>query len=147
MQSTDAERRHQPHRIAKAKAAAEVMDARRPKSGVLGAIPSAYHLAIAQRNASDSPLLRLPPEIRNQVWHYLVNLEVILVKQRKVWWHFKFEELLEAGYLCACPQVYAEAVLMLYATNNFKFRSHHVLQAWVKTQSPGQLAAITRVEV
>jgi hypothetical protein len=39
----------------------------------------------AQQNATESPLLRLPPEVRNKIWTYAVKVDRVLVPTEYCW--------------------------------------------------------------
>ncbi|CAG5173409.1 uncharacterized protein ALTATR162_LOCUS7626 [Alternaria atra] len=102
-----------------------------------------YLLEAAQRNARNSPLLRLPAEIRNMIFRYAVGGNEIHVQRAfvyrtsKKWrdnsnsyWHGRATHLgdrrlkaLAQGTAFhlpeVCRQIYAETATLSYATNTF----------------------------
>lgn len=73
-----------------------------------------------------SPLLRLPPEIRNKIWQYVLGGKLIRVEDQKGSRYAKFssspsEPDNAMALLRTCRQVYAEAALMPLLLNTFSF--------------------------
>ena len=124
------------------------------------------------RNATESPLLRLPPEIRNTIWYLTLTYE--LVKLPSVWGtkggavRFRHDRDIDVPNLDVfddnarqfeitssafrlpevCRQVYSETNLMAYSRSTFTFdffslRRRHDL----KELKPVQKRAITSIEL
>jgi hypothetical protein len=66
----------------------------------------------AQRNAEESDLLRLPPEIRNRIWEYVGQELLACHDEENVTYP-------EPGILRVCRQSHAETCLPSYALNTF----------------------------
>ncbi|KAF1840370.1 uncharacterized protein K460DRAFT_410962 [Cucurbitaria berberidis CBS 394.84] len=120
-------------------------------------------VGIVKRNASNSPLLRLPGEIRNHIWalamggHYIKIEEVVYRKTTESLWMkttyrapaniedricppsaFRFPEV--------CRQIYSETATLGYKLNTFVF-DHYISynSKWMARLLPGQKSAITSV--
>ncbi|KAJ4382930.1 beta transducin [Didymella sp. IMI 355093] len=102
-------------------------------------------LKIAKRNATASPLLRLPPEIRNKIWSFAIGGQLVVLpdeenskgfairiklKEDSTGYipltfcgqeaHFEITKLRAAFHLPeVCRQVYSETVLTSYRENVF----------------------------
>ncbi|KAH7408110.1 hypothetical protein DE146DRAFT_362550 [Phaeosphaeria sp. MPI-PUGE-AT-0046c] len=121
-----------PARVAKKTAAAaplrrsaRVAD-QPPKDGLLNLRKTPEHLvAIAKRNSVASPLLRLPPELRNKIWRFAIGGEYIEmpVTQRLLNEPKRKDRTAEKLAVFRIPsvsrQVYAETATMPYSANTF----------------------------
>jgi hypothetical protein len=95
MSTSNNNKRRQPERNTKTQAAREQMGQRKLRKGMLGATPNSHYLAMsvhhcnclghtdqsfrAQRNAEESALLRLPPEMRNRIWSYVIPFKPFVI--------------------------------------------------------------------
>lgn len=103
----------------------------------------------SQLNATNSPLLRLPAEIRIAIYEYVLGGGT-----------FKFDGRLKFGnpqasfednkidLLYVCRQINAEAALLPYALNEFIFAydSEDALPIFLRNRSPEQLKSTKMVE-
>jgi hypothetical protein len=91
---------------------------------------------------SKSPLLRLPPEIRNRIWEYTVGgkvLDVTHFARRKS--HRYIEEVTTISkdsfpqhshaLLQVCRQIYAETALLPFSKNTFRFEKEQAFE-WAR---------------
>jgi hypothetical protein len=103
----------------------------------------AYETARAQRNAKESALLRLPPELRNRIWRYVLKVEEIALDDETIW---NLEEP-QVSVLCVCRQVHTETCLLLYSINLFTLYGGEHMAEWLAQRLPEQRNAITRVAI
>jgi hypothetical protein len=74
-----------------------------------------------------SPLLRLPPEIRNKIWEYTlghnifkpVRVRVSIQKFKSKWISRPDEPQIGLALLATCRQIYSEAAFMPFNLNTF----------------------------
>ncbi|KAK3614770.1 hypothetical protein LTR56_027032 [Elasticomyces elasticus] len=68
-----------------------------------------------------SPLARLPRELRDTIYEQVLRHEkpLRLSRMEKGWWNWNGDIVNSLGILRVCKQLYAEAALSLYSTNNF----------------------------
>ncbi|XPS70397.1 beta transducin [Ascochyta lentis] len=71
---------------------------------------------VTKRNQENSPLLGLPPELRNMVYKYVLGGNTYLVGLDG-----SFPAKFELALLVVCRQITAEAHLLPYAYNTFSF--------------------------
>ena len=101
---------------------------------------------IAQRNATSSPLLRLPPEIRNMIYTLIIDVvTVVFTKARLGRGRHPIQDGL--ALLRVCRQIHAEAALLPYALNTFVFWTFTSdLQAFLYGRKNEQIAAMRKVQ-
>jgi hypothetical protein len=114
----------------------------------------------AQRNATESPILRLPSDIRSIIWTLAVEVDLVFIERKRnvqcaTGYGVAFDERgilpvsnrqLSAFHLPeVCRQIYAEAATLAYSTNTFLL--YHWALDWTMVLSFTQLGAITRVEL
>jgi hypothetical protein len=113
----------------------------------------------AQRNALESPLLRLPPEVRNVIWTFAVGVDLVFIRQKSKcplrakgygvsfdgeMRRFEEDRQLSAFHLPeVCRQIYAETATLAYSTNTFLLYGTE----WIRALSLTQRRAISRVEL
>ncbi|KAF2705166.1 hypothetical protein K504DRAFT_96633 [Pleomassaria siparia CBS 279.74] len=115
------------------------------------------------RNATQSPLLRLPGEVRNQIWKYAsgdVDVEICIFSHAwlKTQYRFVYSTVYDlAGDSMAVDggiafnlsqtsrQVYAEAVNLVFVFNTFYFWQEEALEACIPRLLPAQVNAITSI--
>ncbi|KAJ8110972.1 hypothetical protein OPT61_g6314 [Boeremia exigua] len=142
---------------------------KRYKNGILNLEKTPPHLVdTVRRNATKSPLLRLPPEIRNQIWYFTMGGQLIAFPNRN---HAKgcavmCETRADAGFCCprshsnyiyptmrlqveaafhlpeVCRQIYAETALTAYQQNTFIFKAGSMA-----CLTAAQRRAITKVQI
>lgn len=119
---------------------------------------SAAHKEIMTHNASGSPFLRLPPEIRVRIYNFVLGGQQIWIGrypasidyQRHLhhgprFYHFNTIDRegrgLDIRLLRVCRQVFTETALLPYALNNFSFETHSVRKDFEKLVRPGKKQA------
>ncbi|KAH7076427.1 hypothetical protein BKA63DRAFT_282354 [Paraphoma chrysanthemicola] len=110
-------------------------------NGLLDVKPYGEFVAITNRNLEDSPLLRLPPEIRNRIFKYALcghKLRPFLSFE-----HFRTSELqgvvaanrkLAKGrfeLLLTSRQIYAETAALPYILTTFAFQRTYHIHQWL----------------
>jgi hypothetical protein len=103
----------------------------------------------AKRNREQSPLLRLPAELRNEIWAY------ILEEHRPSWLHLNSSGrklLLEARGVrkimrvgSACCQMRVEVSLRLF--NQVSVVRHGIFERWMRALTAEQCSVIRKVSV
>jgi hypothetical protein len=91
-----------------------------------------------QSLSHQSPLLRLPAEIRNQIYEYVMCNQTIAINARPPRSVFSLPR--------TCRQIYHETELLFYSGNMFQTREDIVLKEWLAARSARQLAAIQSVQ-
>ncbi|KAF2627840.1 hypothetical protein BU25DRAFT_44870 [Macroventuria anomochaeta] len=92
------------------------------KNGMLDVTPTGRYLAIVKRNAQKSPLLRLPLEICNKIWMFVLKRDRRHEPENvrpsycyAVCWHLSIIQV--------CRQTYAVTALLPFAINSFHVNS------------------------
>jgi hypothetical protein len=80
---------------------------------------------------SESPLLRLPAEIRNRIWEYALGgniRDVVHIQRRRKFYIEDITAVSRASFpqnshalLSTCRQIYTETALLTFSTNAFRF--------------------------
>jgi hypothetical protein len=103
-----------------------------------------------QLNATDSPLLRLPGELRNKIFEYVLgDLDLHFTYA----YGYQFDVRLEThqrnmlGLLFVCRQAHAETALLHYALNTFNFTLTEIFDVknFLQGMSAAQRKAIQRI--
>ncbi|KAF1949071.1 hypothetical protein CC80DRAFT_540543 [Byssothecium circinans] len=123
---------------------------RKLHNGMLDPMPCGHYIALVQRNAQRSPLLRLPAEVRNSVFKYALGGQHTfdVTKIRKAprsarsgqqYWRIPLH------LLQVCRQIYHEACLLPFLLNSFML----IRKLPIPTSGllSGQLAAITTLDL
>jgi len=90
------------------------------------------------RNATASPLLKLPAEIRNQIYEHVMD-GVFPIRPR----HFCSVKTTDFDFLRICSQIYQEARLLFFNSNTFTFGWEKDLERLTADQK----TAIRRVDL
>ena len=104
-------------------------------------------MLFSTKSNSDSPLLRLPAEIRNCIWEYALGGNIrdltIFRRDRKCYTEWLIA-MSRASFpqhshalLSTCRQIYAETALLTFSTNEFRFRSKTTFK-WTRDLSKVQ---------
>ncbi|KAF1959167.1 hypothetical protein CC80DRAFT_545544 [Byssothecium circinans] len=105
------------------------------------------HATIA--NATHSPLLRLPAELRTRIFQYAMsvpNMIILPIGQRHT--YGPVDDKLPALHLPGvCRQIYSETATMAYGENCFSFWTSGVLLAWLSKRTPAQQEAVYTLQV
>ncbi|USP77329.1 hypothetical protein yc1106_04603 [Curvularia clavata] len=140
------------------------------KNGLLRTDVSARSelLQIAKRNSTESPLLRLPPELRNLIWEHVLGHHDIMINSgtwsssRSEWlWSVQCTRspLSKTGHRCwemiehtfelplVCRQTYVEASPMIYTLNRFEFYQTRTFDHFIRNRVLGQRCLISCVTV
>ncbi|KAL5398192.1 hypothetical protein PMIN06_002992 [Paraphaeosphaeria minitans] len=142
-----------------------VKQAEKLKSGLLDvSIPqNATHLMkLAERNSTQSPLLRLPPEIRNKIWKYTVGGLEINIGEVGTVFPMKLSYAtrpiganknlinrprVEFHLHRVSRQTYFEVAPFIYTMNTFSFNFVSIVDRWVKCRALGQIQLVTSVNI
>ncbi|KAI4613172.1 hypothetical protein J4E83_007584 [Alternaria metachromatica] len=128
------------------------------KDGLLNVKPIGSEIAIVQRNAKESPLLRLPAEIRSIIWKLAIGNPII----RPAWggpikplrYRSVFEERASEfpaprhrfALLRVCRQIYSEAAAYSRQISVFRFYNFGSLQYWLNHATSAQRKAVQKVQ-
>ncbi|XPS70270.1 beta transducin [Ascochyta lentis] len=104
---------------------------RRLRNGLLDVTRRSGEYIEAIKTNSETPLLRLPPEVRNRVWEYALGGKVFnvvflqtlrgqYVEEKTSISKDTFPENSQA-LLCVCRQIHQETVLLQFSANAFRF--------------------------
>lgn len=102
-------------------------------------------LTSARQNQQDSPLLKLPPEIRNQIFQLAIGdktyhiLSTFSSARRR-------QEKHALALLSCCRQIYAETALLPWAQYTFAFGLPGRMNSWFAQQRAVYRNVITKVE-
>ncbi|KAF2118130.1 hypothetical protein BDV96DRAFT_597004 [Lophiotrema nucula] len=126
--------------------------------------------AIAKSNATQSPLLRLPAEIRHLIWSFAIGGNYIVITRRIGTYVGLKHESKPMGHSLhgqpatpsnyrppalhlprVCRQIYLETALLIYKLNKFVFpRSWHyvweAMDVWIKNRILAHKNAVTMIE-
>ena len=119
-----------------------------------GVVPAAQN-EIMIRNASTSPLLRLPPEIRlriykhvfggQQLWMDFHGLQYSLSTSVHRYRMIKdLDRKLDIRLLRVCRQIFTEAALLPYTLNEFVFKSERGWRKFVNSMRPGKKQVVKK---
>ncbi|KAF2118390.1 hypothetical protein BDV96DRAFT_643637 [Lophiotrema nucula] len=119
--------------------------------------------AIVIQNQLNSPFLRLPGEIRNQIYNELLSERVIKINRGKM--HKNHQQWGTRVYggqkidhatrpapaatlalLSTCRQIYYETATTFYRSNTFSFDTEKDMMDWAPTLQPAQLGAIQTIQ-
>lgn len=122
-----------------------------------------------KRNLAVSPLLSLPPELRNRIYDLVLGGKRLWIgyslhehkykttRSRRERIHIagglcyhersSLLKTLNIGLLRVCRQTYGEAALMLYALNKFAFENNWVRRKFEKGMRPAQMRAIGNYKI
>ncbi|CAN9339028.1 unnamed protein product [Alternaria sp. RS040] len=110
----------------------------------------AAHARITAANQRNSPLLRLPAELRNRVYEYALGGHEIWVTtpipetKTKIYLD-RWGDVPAFTLLKVCSQIYAEAALLPYSLNTFFFNGKLSLDLFVKEFPKSATQAIRRL--
>ncbi|KAL2057331.1 hypothetical protein ABVK25_002384 [Lepraria finkii] len=100
------------------------------------------------RSQLQSPLLSLPPEIRNKIYRYALPASPLKTRHQESLEYVRKE--MATGLLGTCRQVYNEARMFFWGDNHFKFTGRSGWQGLLRfflTIGPEARARIHRVDV
>lgn len=110
------------------------------------------------RNNESSPLLRLPPEMRNLIFRYALGGKKFLISRvgrKEQYLHVTTvggESTNHFSLLRVCRQIYAETVLLPFTLSTFTFsdswspRLTNALGAWMQLRLPIERGSVTTIE-
>lgn len=84
------------------------------------------HSAMAISSSQRSPFLALPPEIRNEIYHYAFEDGELEIDQQ-----YRDRTTPAPGLVSACRQTYEEGLHMYYGALNIVSRDPWVLKMWL----------------
>ncbi len=102
----------------------------------------------ARQNQQQSPLLRLPPELRNKIYGYVLGGKVFQFRSEK------YHELVKSSMkkkqnlalLGVCRQVYAETALLPFTLSTFSIRYVKTWHKWLADIKTARAANIKFVQ-
>ncbi|KAI4683201.1 hypothetical protein J4E81_009330 [Alternaria sp. BMP 2799] len=128
------------------------------RDGLLNVKPIGSEITIVQRNAEESPLLRLPAEIRAIIWKLAIGNPII----RPAWggpvkplrYRSVFEERASEfpaprhrfALLRVCRQIYSEAAAYSRHVSVFRFYHFGSLQYWLNHATSAQRKAVHKIQ-
>ncbi|KAH7086759.1 hypothetical protein FB567DRAFT_602292 [Paraphoma chrysanthemicola] len=117
------------------------------------------HAAITARNANSSPLLRLPPELRNKIYTYVLTSRYGIHTWCYAQLHGGISVSMSGSVddlrtqpdyfavLRTCRQIHSEARLLPLTLNTLVFENHECLADRPVPTEPTQRAGISRVRL
>jgi hypothetical protein len=104
----------------------------------------------ARQNQRDSPLLRLPAELRNQIFRYALggetwNFVVRESNRHRVRNCSGFQHAL--ALLAVCRQIYAETALLPFSLGSFSFNDSDDFEIWLKALNSAQRNEVSVVGI
>jgi hypothetical protein len=119
----------------------------------IAAVTDQYHSTIT--NATSSPLLLLPPELRNMIYKYALTPKRAV---RVGLYYNRRGRISRSGYSAyarkgiaqdlavalprVCRQIYTETATMLYSENRFAFGKEKLMHKWLSKRITAQREAI-----
>ncbi|KAI4684957.1 uncharacterized protein J4E88_004399 [Alternaria novae-zelandiae] len=125
------------------------------------------YLEIARQNQQDSPLLRLPPELRHLIFSHVIGGKTFeILYDRSGPYRSPIRERLSSkvpkrkfiaknitvakntlALLVVCRQIYAETALLPFSSNTFSASRPDNLKMWIKRFPPAVSEAITSIQL
>ncbi|KAI4631502.1 uncharacterized protein J4E87_002207 [Alternaria ethzedia] len=107
------------------------------------------YLQIARQNQRNSPLLRLPAEIRHLIFGYVLGGKTFVIDHYVNQDIAKNRTLLKnaLALLVVCRQVFAESALLPFSSNTFSALHPQTLNMWIRDLPPPFAHAITSVRL
>jgi hypothetical protein len=103
------------------------------------------------KSNQESPLLRIPPEIRNRIWEYALggkNFRQQPRGRKQMFVPMPRERVNASALLRTCRQIYAETALIPFAVNTFSVNDDYwPLRRVVKSLPKYQRSQITELRV
>ncbi|KAF2030008.1 hypothetical protein EK21DRAFT_66407 [Setomelanomma holmii] len=124
------------------------------RSGVLNVTPKGAEKAQTLNN-QNSPLLRLPPELRNKIWRYVLGGNVLrwtLVSSSRYSLKYRMapppgQIILGLDLLRTCRQIYAETALLPYQLNTFACTEYAGIKGELQYLQPFQRSHIAKLQL
>ena len=103
----------------------------------------------ARQNQRDSPLLRLPPEIRNQIFEYALGGHTIWLQDAPKWRrgvkHKKTRNLL--ALLAVSRQAYAETAMIAFSLNTFCADYSESMATFLRDRSSTSIIRVDNIQI
>ncbi|KAF2831205.1 hypothetical protein CC86DRAFT_269165, partial [Ophiobolus disseminans] len=102
-----------------------------------------------ERNDHDSPLLRLPGELRNRVYEFVLHQNprrYLRSFQTSSMWH-QGPNLRNLSILSVCKKTHHDTALLPFALNTFRCDALHVFEGMLSTMTMTQRQAITSLHL
>ncbi|KAF2253549.1 hypothetical protein BU26DRAFT_387494, partial [Trematosphaeria pertusa] len=127
---------------------------RRHKNGLLDVTrKTGKYLQIAKRNQQESPLLQLPPEIRNRIYEYVLGGRTVHIT-KKPYRPAEGKLLSVSGnekhflsFLAVSRRLYAETAVLPYKLNTFSAHDPGVLREWLANLLPARRDAVASIRL
>ncbi|KAH6879073.1 hypothetical protein BKA58DRAFT_453287 [Alternaria rosae] len=109
-----------------------------------------------QLNQENSPLLRLPAELRNRIYNFALYRgtgcfdpppKVIKDTGRSGPWPTSNNDKSDLALLSTCRQVQSAASILYYALNTFRFKPSSSLDNFTSTLAPAKLNAVKSIDI
>ncbi|KAF1949088.1 hypothetical protein CC80DRAFT_581879, partial [Byssothecium circinans] len=103
----------------------------------------------SQENAINSPLLRLPGEIRNKIFHYaLCDYKLEIHNKQSLNSPPSYNYIQPRFQLPrVCRQIHAETAPIVYSRNTFGFDTLQAMDRWIRNRTSAQLELVTSINV
>jgi hypothetical protein len=101
----------------------------------------------ARQNQQESPLLKLPPEIRNQIFQLAIgDKKYHTLSEPSRSFLRRWEDKHAVALLRCCRQIYAETALLPWSQYTFKFSTSQQMRIWFRQQRAVYCNVMTKVE-
>ena len=98
-------------------------------------------------NQLNSPLLRLPAELRNLIYHYALGNCTLIVSTFNHRLCLYQRDIPAFPLLVVCTQIHAEAAILPYSLNTFNIAFDHSLDMFITTMPLAYRHAIKRLDI
>lgn len=101
----------------------------------------------AAANKRNSPLLRLPAELRNLIYHYALGNCTLILSTHLGRLRLYQRDIPAFPLLAVCTQIHAEVVLLPYSLNTFDFAFDVTLDFFLADISPSNIRMIKKLDL
>ncbi|CAN9355968.1 unnamed protein product [Alternaria alternata] len=103
------------------------------------------YFKIARENQQDSPLLRLPPELRCLVFEYALGGNTYMIRYHRTSKAVKNTTVAKhaLALLSVCRQIFAETALLPFSLNTFSVFHPVIFNMWIKSFHPAFAEVVT----
>jgi hypothetical protein len=101
----------------------------------------------SQRNQADSPLLRMPGELRNTINDYILDHQIVTLTTTGETTFMAADVQNALNLTQVCRQTYAETAKLVLSACTFKFNNSATFATWLARLPDHQRDAISRIEM